>query len=191
MRRAATAALLAAALFARAASAGDWKLVPAESAVHFIGIKNDAVGVVGSFTALDGAFDPDKGTGWIEVKLANTSTGDPARDTNITTHFFEVAKFPIARFEVIGLPPIDKLVDSDVELTGRLTLHGANLPLKIAAHVSRDPRGHLHAHNAKPVVLSAHDLGMDEQLAALKAVCGHQSLSGAVPVEFDVSFARP
>ena len=38
-------------------------------------------------------------------------------------------------------------------------------------------------------MLSAHDLGMDAQLAALKAVCGHQSLSAAVPVEFDVSFA--
>ena len=173
------------------ASAQTWKLVPAESSLHFVGIKNDAVGVVGSFTTLDGAFDPDKGTGWIEVKIASTNTGDPARDQNLTTTFFEVAKFPTARFEVIGLPPADKLADSEVELTGRLMLHGSNIPLKIATHVSRDAHGHLHAHNAKPVVLSAHDLGMDDQLAALKAVCGHQSLSGAIPVDFDVSFAKP
>jgi len=190
MRRAAAAAF-ALALSAGAAHAAEWKLVPAESSLHFVGIKNDAVGVVGSFTALDGAFDPDKGTGWIEVKIASTNTGDPARDTNLTTHFFEVAKFPTARFEVTGLPKADKLADADVELAGTLSLHGASLPLKIAAHVSRDAHGHLHAHNAKPVVLSAHDLGMDDQLAALKAVCGHQSLSAAVPVDFDVSFAKP
>jgi polyisoprenoid-binding protein YceI len=171
------------------ANAGSWKLVPAESSLHFVGIKNDAVGVVGSFTTLDGAFDADAHTGWIEVKIASTNTGDPARDANLTTHFFEVAKFPSARFEVSGLPPADKLADSDVELAGTLTLHGASLPVKIAAHVSRDAHGHLHVHNAKPVVLSAHDLGMDAQLAALKAVCGHQSLSGAVPIEFDVAFA--
>ena len=189
MRRA--GAMLAALVLASSASAAEWKLVPAESSLHFVGIKNDAVGVVGSFTTLDGAFDPDKGTGWIEVKIASTNTGDPARDQNLTATFFEVAKFPAARFEVIGLPPADKLADSDVELTGRLMLHGANVPLKIAAHVSRDAHGHLHAHNAKPVVLSAHDLGMDDQLAALKAVCGHQSLSGAIPIDFDVSFAKP
>ena len=177
--------------FAAHASAQTWKLVPAESSLHFVGIKNDAVGVVGSFTTLDGAFEPGKGTGWVEVKIASTSTGDPARDTNLTTHFFEVAKFPTARFEVTGLPKADKLADADLELAGTLSLHGASLPLKIAAHFSRDSHGHLHAHNAKPVVLSAHDLGMDDQLAALKAVCGHQSLSAAVPVDFDVSFAKP
>ena len=186
--RSAAAILLSLAL-AGAANAGSWKLVPAESSLHFVGIKNDAVGVVGSFADLDGAFDPDKHSGWVEVKVGSAKTGDPARDTNITTHFFEVASFPVARFEVSGLPPVDKLADSDVELAGTLALHGASLPLKIAAHVSRDAKGHLHVHNAKPVVLSAHDLGMDAQLAALKAVCGHQSLSAAVPVEFDVSFA--
>jgi polyisoprenoid-binding protein YceI len=188
--RSAAAVLMSLAL-ANAANAGSWKLVPAESSLHFVGIKNDAVGVVGSFTALDGAFDPDAHTGWVEVKLGSTSTGDPGRDANLTATFFEVAKFPAARFDVSGLPPADKLADSDVELAGTLALHGASLPLKIAAHVTRDSHGHLHVHNAKPVVLSAHDLGMDAQLAALKTICGHQSLSAAVPVEFDVSFAAP
>jgi hypothetical protein len=43
--------------------------------------------------------------------------------------------------------------------------------------------------NEAPVVLSAHDLGMDAQLAALKAVCGHESLSGAIPIDLDLAFA--
>ena len=53
-----------------------------------------------------------------------------------------------------------------------------------------DAHKHLHVRNTSPVVLSAHDLGMDAQLAALKAVCGHESLSGAVPIDFDLAFVH-
>ena len=184
--------LVALALAGRA-DAGAWRLVPAESWLTFVGIKNDAVGVAGIFTGLDGAFDPDSRGGWIEVKLASASTGDPTRDENVRTHFFEVAQFPVARFEVGGLPAADALpaagASAPLELAGTLTLHGTSMPLKITAQVSRDSRNHLHVRNARPVVLTAHDLGMDAQVAALKAVCGHQSLSAAVPVEFDIAFA--
>jgi len=42
--------------------------------------------------------------------------------------------------------------------------------------------------NTKPVVLSMKDLGMEQALAVLKAVCGHEAVSGAVPIEIDVVF---
>lgn len=199
-RRFALTALAALALAAQAQAPsgkelapGAWRLVASESSLQFVGIKNDAVGVVGGFTALDGAFDPAEGNGWIEVQVGSANTGDPARDTNITTHFFEAAKFPRARFEVNGLPAANALPaagrSAPLELAGTLSLHGKSVPLKIAAVVWRDASQRLHVRNARPVVLSAHDLGMDAQLATLKAVCGHTSLSGAVPIEFDVAFA--
>ena len=50
---------------------GTWRLVPAESAIHFVGIKNDAVGVPGSFSSLEGAYDSTKRSGWVEVKLGS------------------------------------------------------------------------------------------------------------------------
>jgi len=172
---------------------GVWRLVPAESAIQFVGIKNDAVGVPGSFASLEGAFDVAKHTGFVEVKLGSAETGNPERDENIRTHFFEAAKFPLARFDVSGLPAPETLPGpggtTRVELAGTLSLHGASLPLKIPARVSRDGQNHLHVHNAVPIVLSAHDLGMDAQLAALKATCGHESLSGAIPVDVELAFA--
>ena len=172
---------------------GVWRLVPAESAIHFVGIKNDAVGVPGSFASLEGAFDAAKRTGFVEVKLGSAETGNPARDENIRAHFFEALKFPVARFEVSGLPAPETLpapgASGRFELTGTLALHGASLPLKVSARVWRDAQNHLHVHDAAPIVLSAHELGMDAQLAALKAVCGHESLSGAIPVEVDLAFA--
>ncbi len=172
---------------------GVWRLVPAESTIQFVGIKNNAVGVPGSFASLEGAFDAAKRTGFVEVKLGSAETGNPARDENIRAQFFEALKFPVARFDVSGLPAPETLpapgASARFELAGTLSLHGASLPLKLIARVSRDAQNHLHVHNAAPIVLSAHDLGMDAQLAALKAVCGHESLSGAIPIEVDLAFA--
>jgi polyisoprenoid-binding protein YceI len=199
--RGALVALAAAGLFACQSGvfgghrvvSGVWRLVPAESAIQFVGIKNDAVGVPGSFASLEGSFDAAKRSGFVEVKLGSAETGNPGRDENIRTHFFEAAKFPLARFDVTGLPAPETLpapgATVRVELTGRLSLHGTSLPLKIPARVSRDAQNHLHVHNAAPIVLSAHDLGMDAQLAALKAICGHESLSGAIPVDVELAFA--
>lgn len=199
-REAAAALCLAAALAGAGCAlvrhrevSGVWRLVPAESALHFVGIKNDAVGVPGTFTSLEGVYDSAKRSGFVEVKLGSTDTGNPARDENVREHFFEVAKFPVARFEVSGLPIAESLPEpggsARIELEGTLSLHGASVPLKLPARVSRDVQNHLHVRNEAPVVLSAHDLGMDAQLAALKAVCGHESLSGAIPIDLDLAFA--
>lgn len=167
-----------------------WRLVPSESSIHFVGIKNDAVGVLGSFTSLEGVIDGAKHRAVVDVQLAATDTGNAPRDENIRTLFFEVAKFPVARFEIAQLPEVDgSLQDVRSDVSGVLSLHGASLPLKVAIKASIDSHHRLHVRNAAPIVLSAHDLGMDAQLAALKAACGHESLSGAVPVDVDLVFA--
>jgi polyisoprenoid-binding protein YceI len=200
-RAAAAATALAAAALACATPwlgfhrevSGTWRLVPAESAIHFVGIKNDAVGVPGSFSSLEGAFDSAKRTGFVEVKLGSAETGNPARDENIRSAFFQAAQFPVARFEVAGLPAAETLpapgASVRIELAGTLSLHGTSAALKIPASVSRDAQNHFHVRNAAPVVLTAKDFGMEAQLAALKALCGHESLSGAVPVDLDLAFA--
>ena len=43
--------------------------------------------------------------------------------------------------------------------------------------------------NAAPFVVTAKELGLSEQLAALKRVCAHEALSGAIPVQVDLVFA--
>ena len=172
---------------------GTWRLVPAESAIQFVGIKNDSAAVTGSFASLGGAFDSAKRTGWIEVKLGSADTANPERDENIRERFFEVAKYPVARFDVTGLPPAEAFPAPGgavrIEITGTLSLHGAALALHLPARVWRDGQNHLHLRNDTPLVLSAHDLGMDAQLGALKAVCGHTSLSGVVPLQVELGFA--
>jgi len=73
-------------------------------------------------------------------------------------------------------------------LSGKLLLHGAEHPLAVPVRVTREAAGRIRVTNSKPVVLSMKDLGMDQPLAVLKAVCGHEALSGAVPIGIDVVF---
>lgn len=174
-------------------SPGVWSLQDDASDVFFVGIKNNAVGVTGVFGTLSGTFDSRAGTAQVEVKIASLFTNDSARDANIRTQFFEEAKFPTARFSVANLPQLELLPAEgetrDYDLSGTLELHGTKLPLVVPVRVTHENGARLRVRNRKPIVLTAKDLGMESQLAVLKAVCGHESLSGAVPVDIDVVFA--
>jgi len=172
---------------------GVWLLVPAESAISFVGIKNNAVAVPGSFTGIDGGFDVAKSEGWVEVRVGTLDTGNPERDENLRVHFFDAVKFPAARFAMTGIPSAAALPAFGSELSatlaGKLMIHGAEFPLTVPVRVTRTASNHIRVRNTKPVVLSMKDLGLDQALAVLKAVCGHEALSAAIPIEIDVAFA--
>ncbi len=182
-------------LFGGGASApvsGVWLLVPAESAIWFVGIKNNAVAVPGSFSGMEGGFDVAKREGWLEVRVATLATGDPGRDENLRVHFFDSVSFPAARFALTGIPGAAELpavgASLSITLDGKLLLHGAEHALSLPVRVTREAAGRIRVRNTKPVVLSMKDLGMEQPLAVLKAVCGHEAVSGAVPIEIDVLF---
>jgi len=171
---------------------GVWLLVPAESAIWFVGIKNNAIAVPGSFTGMEGGFDVAKSEAWLEVRVATLDTGNPARDENLRVHFFDSVNFPVARFAMTATPSAAELpavgADLSTTLSGKLLIHGKEFPLDFPVRITRETGNRIRVHNTKPVVLSMKDLGMDQALAVLKAVCGHETLSGAVPIEIDVVF---
>ena len=172
---------------------GVWLLVPGESALWFVGIKNNAIAVPGSFTGMEGGFDVAKREAWVEVRVATLDTGSPERDENLRVHFFDSVNFPAARFAMTGIPSAAELpaIGSEISttLSGKLLIHGAEFPLTVPVRVTRAAANRIRVHNSKPVVLSMKDLGMEQALAVLKAVCGHEALSGAVPIEIDAVFA--
>ena len=172
---------------------GVWLLLPAESAIWFVGIKNNAVAVPGSFTGLEGGFDIAKSEAWLEVRVGALDTGNPERDENLRVHFFDSMNFPVARFSMMGIPSAAALPAVGAELAttlgGKLTIHGAEFPLTVPVRVTRASANRIRVRNTKPVVLSLKDLGLEPALAVLKAVCGHEAVSAAVPIEIDVVFA--
>jgi polyisoprenoid-binding protein YceI len=172
---------------------GVWLLVPAESSIWFVGIKNNAIAVPGSFTGMEGGFDVAKAEAWLEVRVGTLDSGNPERDENLRVHFFDSVNFPAARFAITGIPSAAELpaVGADLltTLSGKLLIHGKEFPLAVPVRVTREARDRIRVRNTEPVVLSVKDLGMEQALAVLKAVCGHETVSGAVPIEIDVVFA--
>lgn len=173
--------------------AGEFRLVAAKSKIYFIGIKNNAVAVPGAFVGLSGKLSFDGRTGYVEIPINTLDTGLVERDNNIRTHFFEAHQFPLARFSVKSVnanePTALELGQSRyVELFGTLEIHGKKSEITIPVSVTHEAPSRLRVHSISPFVLTAEQLGMEKQLAVLKAVCGHEALSGAVPISVDLVF---
>jgi polyisoprenoid-binding protein YceI len=131
------AALQAAAL---PASASEWSVDPAKSAIKFSGVQVGAP-FTGRFERFDAkiAFDaakPETGRATVLIDLASARTGDVQRDEALPQKdWFDVKAAGQARFEA------DHFVDKgrgDYEAVGTLTIRGTSLPLTLPFHLSVD-----------------------------------------------------
>ncbi len=178
---------------AAGAAEDDLRLVPAESTIRFVGIKNNSAAVPGGFGDLRGGASSSSGSAWIEVTLSSLETGDPERDKNILTHFFQADSFPLARFEVRELPsslaemPVGS--SQEIEIAGTLKLHGAEAELRAWVRITREDVGY-RLETTRAIVIDAVALGMTRQVATLKAVCGHLALDSVFPVDVSLLFTR-
>ncbi len=168
-------------------------LQPSESRISFIGIKNNSIAVPGSFSSLRGGLDINGRRAWVEVTLDLLSTGDPERDQNISVHYFNTREFPLARFEVDAVSGSEALpaVGGSVEVvaSGALEIHGSRIEFAVPVRLTREAAQRVRVRNTKPLVLTAEQLGLVQQHAILKAVCGHEALSAVVPIDLDLVFA--
>ena len=174
-------------------ASGELTLQSGESVISFVGIKNNAVAVPGSFASLRGGLSIDSRRAWVEVALDLLSTGDKERDQNISVHYFNVREFPLARFSIDGVTGPESLppVGGSVELVanGVLEIHGSRIELAVPVRLTREGERRVRVRNTRALVLTSEQLGLAQQHAILKAVCGHEALSAAVPIDFDLVFA--
>lgn len=175
-----------------AASPSELTLLPGDSAIWFVGIKNNAVPVPGRLGGLSGAIDIEARSGWVEVSIATLDTQDEERDRNIVTHLFAAAEHPTARFEIesvsgnASLPRAGESVE--IEVSGTLLLRGIRSPLQAKARLTREGEARVRVQTREPLVLEKEQLDLVQPFAVLQAVCGHEALSGAVPVQLDLLF---
>ncbi len=170
----------------------NFQLVGSESRIWFVGIKNNAVAVPGVFVDLAGMIDVTGHRGWIEVRVASLATGDAKRDESIATHLFGAKDYPVVRFAIKdtrvadALPPPGGSVE--LEVSGLLTVRGIETPLSVPARLIRQTLGRIRIQTLSPVVLTKEQLKLEKAFQVLQAVCGHEALSGAVPIQFDLVF---
>lgn len=115
------------------ASAQDYKIDPAHSAVEF-GIKHMAISTVhGRFGIADGTVhlddkDISKSSVAATIDVASVDTGNAQRDGHLKSpDFFDTAKFPTATFKSTSV----RKSGDGYDVAGDLTLHGITKPVTL------------------------------------------------------------
>ena len=96
------------------------------------------------------------------------------------------------RFEIQGeagavrLPAVGESVELEVQ--GTLELRGEKTALSLRTRLTREKGNRIRVTTLGPFILTKEQLKLDKAFAVLQAVCGHASLSGAVPVQVELVF---
>jgi polyisoprenoid-binding protein YceI len=158
-------------------SAAVWKLDASASTLTASALKNESVTVAVKFPVLSGELDPATGKATVTADLKGLETGNPARNTNIETLFFEVAKkaaFGQASFSWKGKPAdlaaLKVGAPVAVTLTGQLLLHGSKTKLSGPATLSVLDNGSYEA-SFSDWKLDIKALKLAEPLAAMNKIC--------------------
>ncbi len=175
------------------AFAADWAVVPDESEVAFVTVKNGRVAEAHTFQRVGGRIDDD-GRAIIEIELASVDTGIPIRDERMRTLLFAVDRYPQAVMRApIDLDAFEGLAPGEsvaARLEGTLTLHGQDAPLTAEVWVTRLGSDKVRVSTRRPVIVDADSFGLTGGIEALRAVAGLASITPAVPVSFNITLAE-
>lgn len=186
-----TRSILLPLVFAGSAAAADWTLVPEDSSLGFVSVKNARIAEGHQFTTLRGGVG-DEGAELV-IDLASVDTLIPIRDERMRELLFEVARFPTATFRTaIDPASFEDLAVGEsrrMDVSGELTLHGETQPLAATVLVSRTATDRVSVATTRPIVISADAFALGGGVARLREVAGLDSITPMVPVSFALSFA--
>jgi polyisoprenoid-binding protein YceI len=170
----------------------DWTLVPADSAVSFVTVKNGAIAEAHHFRDVSGTVDGAAAR--LVIELASVDTLIPIRDERMREMLFEVADFPKATFEApVGAAMLDGLAPGEakaVDVQGTLSIHGVTRELAATLLLTRAGDDRVLVTTTAPVIVSADALGLGDGVERLREVAGLNSITPMVPVELVLTFAR-
>lgn len=179
----------------------DLPMDSSNSTIDWIAFKNGPIEVKGRFSALAGSLSIDPNDlrtarGEVGIDLAGISTGEEARDSNISTLFFGTsAKEPVhGQVTMTGLRPeaIKLAVGESTRALGQMgfTLGGdaigAVLPLKI----ERLGEAQWKLSTLETFEVSIAGMGMSGQKAALLKACEHEAIGDGVQATGSVIFGE-
>ncbi len=119
-----------------------YSITPANSKIEFVGSK-----VTGSHNGSFGKFSgninysgsPEKSSVTITIETASIAADDPGLTKHLQTpDFFDVAKFPEAKFESTAIKAGGDKGASHT-ITGNLTMHGVTKSITFPANITRRP----------------------------------------------------
>lgn len=137
--------LFALALVAPVASAADHKLSGENTTLKFVGVKSDGKHE-GQFPKLEGTIAVDEADhSKTKISLTIDMTALTSDDPKLTEHlknpdFFEVKKYPTAKFES---KKVEVKAEHEYVVTGDLTLHGKTSSISFPLKLEEKDGGHV------------------------------------------------
>lgn len=176
-----------------AASTAPWTLVPDDSRVSFVSVKNDAVTEVHRFTGLSGTVGAD-GQASLVVDLDTVHTGIEIRDQRMRELLFDTATFGQATATLdVDLAPLKTLdigAQQVVQTEVALQLHGMTAQLPAELRVTRTGEKQWLVTSEQPLVVNADSFGLSDGIEALRSVAGLKAIASGVPVTLVLSFSQ-
>lgn len=166
----------------------DWQLT-GDSSLHFLSTKNTDIIEVHEFSDISGHIT-DSGDARFTIDLSSVETGIPIRNERMQTLLFETMKFGEATVSAnIPSPLIESvksggMIETELEMT--VSLHGLSRPVNATLLISSTAEGQILVSTTAPVLVRAADFGLDTGIEALRQVAGLTSISGTVPVVFNL-----
>ena len=173
------------------APAQSWTLDPQHSFLSFITTKDASISDHHGFSALSGAVDED-GKAWLRVGLASVESNIDKRNERIREHLFEVAQYPEA-IATLNLPAklLEQLQVGESftrSMNVRLDLHGQNRVVRAELYVLQLRPDVVEVSTSQPLIINAHEFGMQNGLLKLMELAGLKSIASEVPVTFRLRF---
>lgn len=167
----------------------EWVVDNASSHLHFVSVKNNAIGEVSTFETLEGHLSGN-GQFALEILLDSVNTGIEIRDQRMKEHLFD-SKTNVA-FIVNGSFDLAKIEDqkagnsSQHTLEATIQLGSDTVDIKAPVTIQTLADHQLRVTSVSPVVISTSSLNLDSGVDKLKSLAGLRSIDRVVPVTFDL-----
>ena len=167
----------------------EWVVDNASSNLHFVSVKNNAIGEVSTFETLKGHLSGN-GQFALEILLDSVNTGIEIRDQRMKEHLFD-SKTNVA-FIVNGSFDLEKIKDqkagesSQHTLEATIQLGSETLDIQAPVTIQTLADDQLRVTSVKPVVIATSSLKLDGGVDKLKSLAGLRSIDRVVPVTFDL-----
>ncbi len=173
------------------AAAQSWTLDPQHSFLSFITTKDASISDHHGFSQLTGAVDGD-GKAGLRVGMSSVESNIDKRNKRIREHLFEVVEYPEA-IASLSLPAklLEQLKVGESftrSMNVRLDLHGQNRVVRAELYVLQLRPDVVEVSTSQPLIINAHEFGMQNGLLKLIELAGLKSIASEVPVTFRLRF---
>ncbi len=176
-----------------AARTGSWELIPAQSGISFVSIKNGDIAEAHSFTKISGIVGED-GKALVTIALDSVQTNIDIRDERMRKYLFETENYPVVKIgAVIGSDVLATLITGgrkNIMLALEVEMHGVLENYDADIWVTRLASNKILVQTRLPLLIHGDDFAFSAGLAKLQELANLSAISPSVPVSFSLVFER-